>query len=341
MSRLPIVLGALSVIGCTIGPANAQCGLSNAPVVTLDIPSRYTAESESRSDIDAELNALVNKRLKPVDVFVQDLAREANKSLVEDDPEEAADHARCVIDALHRWAEADALSTLASLNAKMAVGSRLGGMAMSLWQLEIPDDRADEVKTIGTWMSGIARDQMQFWATDAPNGARQGNLRAWAALGVGAVGAVSGDDAFLSWSKNSVGFILSTAAPDGSIPQEMRRAQWALHYQLHAVSPLVVTTALLKTQDVHLSEGQMGALKRAVDYAISDLDTGDVTREKTGHVQKYFDGTEELRSFELAWADAFLWLADAPEVADFVEPYRPLGNSKLGGRQVDIWSARR
>ncbi|MDP2738671.1 MAG: hypothetical protein Q8O82_08210 [Pseudorhodobacter sp.] len=53
----------------------------------------------------------------------------------------------------------------------------------------------------------------------------------------------------------------------------------------------------------------------------------------TGRQQSYFNGSEELRGFELAWSTACLLLFDAPQFRQFVAGFGALGNSKRAGRQ--------
>lgn len=325
-----------TALALTMGSQAMACDIDDAPVVTLDYGSRYQADSKSRSEIDEVSDREVTNALKPIDKFIQNLAREANRALSDNDPEEAAAHANCVVDNIARWAEAEALSDLATFNARMSIGSRKTGIAMSLLQVADLTTSADNLAVSRDWLADLAQHEITFWEEEATFGSRRGNLRAWSALGTTATAILTEDADLLEWSRNSAAFVLCTASPDGSLPQEMRRAQWALHYQLHAVSPLVLTTALMEREGLPLKTVCADALERAVIYAVNDLETGTVTEEKTGHVQSYFDGTEELESFELAWAEVYLTMFDTPEVSEFVEPFRPLRSSKLGGDQVTV-----
>ncbi|MDP3958903.1 MAG: hypothetical protein Q8Q26_02275 [Pseudorhodobacter sp.] len=53
----------------------------------------------------------------------------------------------------------------------------------------------------------------------------------------------------------------------------------------------------------------------------------------TGRPQSYFNGSEELRGFELAWSTAYLSLFDAPQLRQFIAGFGALSNSKFAGRQ--------
>ena len=117
----------------------------------------------------------------------------------------------------------------------------------------------------------------------------------------------------------------------------MDRGPRALHYQLHAVAPLVVTAALLVDEGYPLFDNCDGAIHRVVEFIPKAFANPELVNEKAGEVQTYFNGKDKLAGFELAWADAYLSLFDAPEIERFVDQYRPLGNSKLGGSQSVIW----
>lgn len=139
----------------------------------------------------------------------------------------------------------------------------------------------------------------------------------------------------LPWSAS---YVLCSAAPDGSLPQEMTRGRLALHYQLHALAPLVTTVASLDQQGLPIRDRCDGALGRAVQFALSDLENGAATQAITGEVQSFFDGTDTIEPFQLAWLEAWLVLEPDAELAAVIEPMRPLRYSKLGGNQTALWA---
>jgi poly(beta-D-mannuronate) lyase len=169
-------------------------------------------------------------------------------------------------------------------------------------------------------------------------------LRAWAALGGASVASILDDPALRSWAAWSVSNVLCSANADGSLPQEMGRGSFALHYQLHAIAPLVVATLLLDRQGVDLQQTCDASLARIVAFAVDDLDSGAATQAITGEVQSYFDGTDTLDGFNLAFIEPYLQLDQMPdrEALDrLADPFRPLSYSKLGGNQTLIWQAMR
>jgi poly(beta-D-mannuronate) lyase len=324
------------------GGAAAQ-GDSNAcidvpePVVTLSYGSRYTDESEDRSDLDAEANRAVDEALGPIDDFVSALAREANDAL-RGGPG-ALRSANCVVEAIHDWAEANALSDLRTMNAQISSPSRLGGMALAWLQAAPLATALDETEreTVTTWMRERALSSARYFDEDAPPGASRNNLRAWAGLSAAAVGLASGSEELLDWAAGTVELVACDADEAGALPIEMGRGPLALHYQMHAVAPLVVTSAMLQREGYDLFEICDRAVHRIVGFIPAAFADPDLATSRAGEPQTYFDGEDELRSFELAWSEAYLSLFDDPELEAFVADYRPMGHSKLGGSQSLLW----
>ncbi|WP_106746444.1 alginate lyase family protein [Yoonia maritima] len=312
------------------------CAAAPEPVVTLGFGSRYTDDSKSRSEIDDESNAEVNAALGPIDDFVRDLTQIANNVTKGDG--DRVEQADCAIAQMLTWAEADAFSELNTITANFSIGSRLGAFAMVYRQV-VPyatDIQARDV--IEDWLGRRATEQMTFWEEDATSGAKTGNLRAWATLGINLVGQIRNDPIALSWSEWSATYLQCQALADGSLPQEMRRGKYALHYQLHAVAPLVLTTLLLEQQGRSIKGVCDNALDRIVAFTIADLETGEASAAYSGKEQSLFDGTEELESFQMAWLEAYLVLSPNPDIDAYADRFRPMSNSKLGGDQALLWS---
>ena len=106
---------------------------------------------------------------------------------------------------------------------------------------------------------------------------------------------------------------------------------------MHAVTPLVVTAALLQAKGHDLFRACDRAIPRAVEFVLDGFEDPDLVETLTGHPQSYFNGTEKLRAFELAWAPAYLSVFHSPRLAAFVADYGVLGNSKIGGQQSLLW----
>lgn len=338
----------IAAAGCATAilalPASAQdsaaagtgCMAVPEPVVSLSYGSRYTDESADRSDLDAEANAAVDEALKPVDDFISDLARKANDAARGKDG--SAEAAACVVDALDQWARGDALTELDSTNAHLSSPSRVGGFAMAYLQAQraitVDPDKAGRIES---WLNGLAREAARWFTREAPEMASQNNLRAWAGYAGAAVGEVTDDDYLRSWANYSFARVACQADDAGALPHEMSRGPRALHYQVHAVDPLVVGAALIQDDGYAPFEMCDGAIRRAVSFIPAAFDDPSLVEVRAGEPQTYTTGEEELKGWAMAWAVPYLSLFDDPELESFVSDLGSLGNSKLGGSQKLIW----
>lgn len=312
------------------------CRTAPEPVVSLNIGSIYADESVSRSKIDGAKNAAVMAAIAPIEGFLRSLARLAND--VTEGGGERNQKADCVIEQLWVWANADALSDLGTRIANYAVSKRLAGFAFVYRQVAPYASDIQNRTIIEDWLGRRAQEQMVFWEKDAASGSKKGNLRAWATLAINLIGEIRNDPHALRLSARSASQLQCLAEPDGSLPQEMLRGKYALHYQLHAIAPLVIVTLLLEKQGLSIRGICDKALDRIVQFAIDDLETGEASMEYSGKTQSYFDGTETLEGHELAWLEAYLILSPNPRLERVADAFRPLEHSKLGGSQALMWS---
>lgn len=334
------VLAAALPAGLGAGLAQAQdsvfCPDPAAPVLSLSYQSRYQDNDASRSVLDKEAEARAEAALRPVDDLLRDLSRrnDARGSATDDDTRLA--EATCMLRQMAIWAQADALADQRTQTAQLGIGSRLASFALMARMAGADTGRTADLAQVTDWLQRRIHEQMVFWET-APNGSARGNLRAWAALAGAAVADLSDDVVIRGWAAWSVHYVLCSANPDGSLPQEMIRGRLALHYQMHALAPLVTSVALLEAQGVALRDRCDGALQRAARFALLDLADGQRSQARTGEVQSFFDGSTELRNFHIAWIEPYLALFPDPLADTLAAPRRPLKYSKLGGDQTQIW----
>lgn len=328
----------LSILG--LAPAfAANCKDAPDPVVNLDYGSRYQADSVTRSEIDPKADAEADKALKPVDDFLRDLTTTANGVFKPGADQQGISD--CVVGQIAVWAEAGALTDLQSPTANLTIGSRIAGFGLVLLQVLPHTSRTDSVDIIKPWLQSLMDSQTSYWETDAPDKARKGNLRAWAALGAATAADILDNPTLRAWSEWSESYVLCSAAPDGSLPQEMSRGKFALKYQLHAIAPLVVTALLLEKRGVDVQGNCNNALSRVIGFAVADLDTGSATQVITGKTQTFFDGSDKITGFNIAWAIPYLIFdkaADRDTIEQLAHKYAPLSSSKLGGDQSLIWT---
>lgn len=337
----PRLLIMAAFVAVTPALLHAQsCPMAPMPVVSLDYDSRYQADSTTKSELDPKADAEVNAALGPVDDFLRDMTELAN-----DGYKPGADRAAladCVVQQIALWAGAGALTDLKSPTSNLTMGARFAGFGLVLLQVLPHTTRTADVAVIKGWLATLHHNQTEFWETGAPDKARKGNLRAWAALSAATAADILDDPVLRAWALFSVSYVLCSADPGGSLPQEMSRGKYALKYQLHAIAPLVVATLLLERAGMQAQTLCDGALARVIGFATADLDSGAATEAITGHVQTFFDGSDQIEAFHLAWLEAYLIFDKGPDRAQMEQlaaRYRPLNYSKLGGEQALIWAA--
>lgn len=315
--------------------------------MTLAHGSRYVASTQTQSHVDPAGNAAVDRALGPIDNFVRAISRDSNAALRayrSGNAAKAQAQADCILDSLYRWARADALGDLRTHHARLTVGSRITGIAMAYLQVRPFSRRKAEIRAVDAWLQSLSKSQAAWWRTSDTTHARRNNLRAWEALGFIAVGIATDHHALAEEGARITRSILCTANPDGSLPMEMRRGRLALHYQLHAVQPLTMSVALLYHRaPPRLRTDLRGAcdraLQRAAEFALTDLRNGGRgSWRRSGQQQSFFDGSDAVKSYEMAWTVPFATLYRSRMAEDYLRHASGLRNSKLGGDQKVLWA---
>jgi poly(beta-D-mannuronate) lyase len=337
---IPIVAIVLFGAMSSLASAKDECFDYPDPVVSLEFGSRYKDDSKTRSDIDADSDAEVTKALKTIDVFIQDLTRQIGKAQAEKDPEKQLAMSICVLNAVHAWAKADALSDMRTTNTKLAVPSRVGGIAIAYAEAKtmIPGMDAEK-QVIETWLQARARATTDFFDNEATKGASRNNLRAWASLAVGQIGILSKQKDLIDWSVDSNRTMIAGSAEDGSIPLEMRRKKYALHYQLHALTPLITSIAMICDAGYGNGQADLTRLATIVHFSLDGVQNPALVETVAGASQTVKPGLK-ANATSLAWLEPYASLTGDQQVAAKLAELRPLLNSKLGGDVTRIYADR-
>jgi poly(beta-D-mannuronate) lyase len=338
------IAAAMSLLLGTTTPLPAEekgyaCPAVPEPVTSLDYGSRYTDDSKTRSDIDEASNAEVDKALKPVEQFINELIRMSNTALMDGDKARA----ECVLDWLTTWADAGALADLKTLNVQLSVPARYAGLAMALLQAEVAGGLdADKRGRVVAWLTAAAGSMVAFFDEEAPTNASKNNLRAWAGLAAAAIGRLDGDEALLGWAKGSFELVACQAGPDGSLPLEMNRADKALNYQLHATAPLVVTADLLAATGYDGYAACGGKLLQIAAFTLRAVDDPAIVEAINGTKQTFQTDKQEIEPYMLAWVEPLLRHHPDSGIDAYVDDLRPLSHAKLGGNLTRLgdWIAR-
>ncbi|MCC2954365.1 alginate lyase family protein [Massilia sp. IC2-477] len=235
---------AAAMLLLALGPAGAlACDAPPAPVFDIDA-NRYYTDARS-SVIDPVLKARNEAAVKPVNDYLEAVARSADAWQRKRDPQDA----RCALGWLEAWAKQGALLGKMSTNQSWYTRKwTLGGLALSYARVQAaasPEQR----KAIEAWLRALAEPTIAH--ADAHKGVRN-NHYYWEGLAITAVGAVTGEARYLAWGRKVFDHAMGQVQPDGSLPHEMARAAKALHYHLYAAAPLVLMASILDIQHPHL-----------------------------------------------------------------------------------------
>ncbi|MBX9468698.1 alginate lyase [Rhizobium sp. WL3] len=321
--------------------ADETCFKTPTPVMSLGFGSRYEADSKTRSAIDEDSDAAVTKALKPIDQFIQNLAKVVSKAQKEKDVATRRAYQRCVVDSIYSWAKADALNEMRTFNAKLSVPSRVGGLAIVYAEArdQVPGLH-DRERIIEKWLQKRAQETVQFFETEATKGAARNNLRAWASMAVGEVGVLNRDRGLVEWSILSNYTMIANAAPDGSLPLEMNRQRHALHYQLHAMTPLVTSIARLCEAGYGKGGADLDKLMTMARFSVAAVKDPGIVQKINGKSQTVKPGLKNNLS-SIAWLEPYVSLTNDLEMTKEFSSLRPLSNSKLGGNQTALYEGRR
>jgi poly(beta-D-mannuronate) lyase len=265
---------ALSFV-LSFGVANARaCDPAPAAVVDIDANSYYV--DKSHSVIDPARKARNVAAVKPVDDFLEVVARSA--SAFQAAPDTGRAPAECALVWLSSWASQQAM--LGKMTTTQSFYTRkwaLGGLALSYARLKPAASEAQR-QAIDTWLKMLAESTLVH--AEAYRGERN-NHYYWEGLAVTSVGAVTGDQRYLLWGRKVFDFAMSQVAADGSLPREMERAAKALHYHSFAAEPLVMMASILDVQSSRLDQ--------LVQFTLHGLSDPSAIEKATGVAQERSD----------------------------------------------------
>jgi len=239
------------------------------PPAVIDIEANRYYIDKHNSVIDPVLRARNIAAVKPIDTFLDAIARAA--SSYQGATGKSLEDAQCGLSWMVTWADQKAL--LGKMSSNQAYYQRkwtLGGLALSYAKLKPVASEAQK-QSIEAWLKLLADATIVH--SDAYTGARN-NHYYWEGLAVTAVGGVTGEARYLSWGRKVFDDAMSHVADDGSLPREMERAVKALHYHLFAVTPLVMMASILDVQSPKLDRLAKFTLDGVADPSYIERKTG-------------------------------------------------------------------
>jgi len=234
------------------------CGAPPPAVVDIDANSYYSDGDSHHAHVDPVRKARNDAALKPVNDYLNGVARAA---VAWQRRHDGAD-ARCALGWLASWADSRAmLGTMATEQSYISRKWTLAGLALAYARVQ-PAATPDERRRIDAWLLALADATIRH--ADAHKGVRN-NHYFWEGLAVAATGAVTGDARCRNWGHGVFDAALAQVRPDGALPHELERGPKALHYHLFAAAPLVMMASIFDVQAAPLDRLVAFAVRGAGD----------------------------------------------------------------------------
>jgi poly(beta-D-mannuronate) lyase len=161
------------------------------------------------------------------------------------------------------------------------------------------------------------------------SGDAQNNHLYWAGFEVAAAGIATNNQKLFDWGIETYHDGISQIQPDGSLPQEMRRGQRALHYHLYALSPLVFLAALGEANGLHLYAERDYAIRKLATLCAQGLDDNSFFVKATGIQQDTPNGPPAAE--QISWAKIYVARFPDPELSKLLAQAKSLSYMYLGG----------
>ena len=215
---------------------------------------------------------------------------------------------------------------MSSNQAYYVQGWVIGAIAISY--LKIRDSgfitSADQ-KLLFPWFGAVVQQTMDFYNS---NGAKNNHL-SWAGVEVAAAGIAADNRKLFDWGIGTYRTGIDQVQPDGSLPEEMRRGQRALHYHLYALAPLVYLAEFGEDNGLHLYAERDHALAKLVHLSIEGLKNNEFFYKATGIQQDLPNGP--LAAEQISWAQIWEDRFPSPDVQALLSQAASMSYMYLGG----------
>ncbi len=221
---------------------------------------------------------------------------------------------------------------MSSTQAYFVQGWVIGALAVSYLKVRgsglIP---ADESAKITVWMQDVAKQTLDFYEgrTSFTGAWQKNNHLYWAGVEIGAIGIAANDRKMLDWAVVAYRNGLTQIALDGTMPEEMRRGQRALHYHLYAASPLVYLAEFGEDNGIDLYAEKDHALQRLVKLSTNGLLDNSYFEQKAGVKQNAPNGPPTAE--EIGWASFYVKRFPDSTISGLIAKAPSLSYMYLGG----------
>lgn len=206
--------------------------------------------------------------------------------------------------------------------------------AVAIAYLKIRDSgliSADQSKIILTWIDKVVSQSQGYYEEHRKNSAgdAQNNHLYWAGVEVAAAGIAANNRKLFDWGMETYRVGISQIKPDGSLPQEMRRGQRALHYHLYALAPLIYLAEFGEENGLHSYADSDYAIKKLANLCIAGLGDNSFFVKATGIAQDTPNGSPAAE--QISWAKIYLGRFPNPQLAKLLDEAKSMSYMYLGG----------
>lgn len=242
-------------------------------------------------------------------------------------------YADCLVQYLHGWAEAKALTTFRydSLEpqAWFASESMLFAAAMAYSIVRPYVEGFEEEKAeVERWLHGLALQHSAI--PGEPEESCCNNHFYRRALYASMVGVLVEDDDLFRFGVSAIYSALHDMTENGALPLEVGRGRRATHYQNYALNYLITNMQVIHRQgyDIFDLEYQGSTIHEAVDFLFVILDDPAALGDYAP-LEQFMGFLRDPQYF--TWMDIYLSHYEHEPMADFVTRVRPTYNRSAGG----------
>ena len=239
--------------------------------------------------------------------------------------------AQCVLN-LEKTAALDKALTgkMSSNQAYFVQGWVVGALGIAL--LKVRDGgvvNAADTALLTDWMKTVSKQTMDFYDARLKQNPNGQNHVYWAGVQVGAIAIAANDRKLFDWALMAYRTGTKEISPEGTLSEEMRRGQRALHYHLYAASPLVYIAEFGEDNGIDLYAENDGALKRLVQLSIAGLDGSGYFDKAATIKQDLPDGPPSAEA--IGWAKVYVHRFPDATISKLLAEAPSLGYMYLGG----------
>jgi Alginate lyase len=256
------------------------CSSIVAPAVSLATSSKYEQDDVTRSELSGNTAEARNAILKPTRKSIADLSQIMTTDA---EPSLQVENAKCFQINLVRWAEADALTQMDSIDAFLTRDRFISEITLNLIASQkIHPMNPVAREKISKWLASVAASTVEFYQYRAGNKVKINNHRYWAGLAVGSIGYVIASNEFKDWGARSYQVGVCQVDAAGYLPLELSRGDLALDYHIYALRPLQAFATLASAHGDNV-DGKCGdGLKRLRDQTLASLSDATAISALTG-----------------------------------------------------------